>query len=121
MLSRLLFLVLFSFCGQIFADVSQTGGIPFKAENTTVNEAASNLPYIFFVLIMLAVVVYIFGKKTGVFSTLSIDKAQQNSVKILHVKRITSNTTYFKLKIDDSEYMFLESKNSLQEIKRKSI
>ena len=107
--------------GNIYADVKSkldvVSTIPFKSENTAVSEAASNIPYLFLVLFLLIFVIYFFNKKFGLFKMPSVVNNEKNTVKILQMNKITPNTVFFKIKIDDSEYMFLESKNNLKEVK----
>lgn len=90
--------------------------IPFKSENTAVDDAASSMPYVFLILIMLGVVIYFLNKKIGYFNTLNFDKKEQSNITVMQIKKITPDTMCFKLKVDDAEYIFLESKNTLTEL-----
>lgn len=117
----LLAIILYSLSGKIFAvikdNIDAVNTIPFKPEHGPVNEAASSLPYVFLVLILLAFVLYFVSRKTGLFKSFVVDQNEQNHVKILQMKKITQDTIFFKVKIDDSEHIFLESKKTLIEIK----
>lgn len=112
--------ILIVYIEEVFSSVVNAGemaDIPFKAEHTPLNDAASNIPYIFLLLVLFVVVFFIIGKKYGIFKKFNQSDADNDTISIVKTKRITTNTIFIHIKIKEKDYMFLESKNALCEIK----
>ena len=105
------------FCSAISSSGTDVG-IPFKTEHSAIDNAASTFPYVLLLLILFIAVLYFLNKKYGFINSFASENNNSDSFKVLHMKRITTNTIFFQIKVDGKEYMFLESKNTLREVKQ---
>lgn len=94
--------------------------IPFKQENTSVNDALSTITIFLFIIFVIAVALYFINKKYGFLRQFSSNDGAQEVVTIHKIKRITNNTVYVHITAGDVEYKFIESKVSIHIIDKDS-
>ncbi len=101
-------------------EVKPGKSIPFKSEHNAINGSSSTLTVLFVVLIIVGVALYVFSKKYQGKNWFILDKNVGNTIEVLQVRKITSNTIVFDVKVNGVNHVFLESSNTIKEIKSSS-
>lgn len=102
------------------ASEDPSSNIPFKHENTSVNDALSTITVFLFIIFIIVVALYFINKKYGFLRQFSSNDGTQEVVTIHKIKRITNNTVYIHIAAGDVEYKFIESKVSIHIIDKDS-